>query len=82
MLVMGIWHGIDLWYIIYGLYHGIILAVVEVYQKKSKFYKNNKNKKWYIALSWFINLNIVMFGFLIFSGYLDGLKDALINIFK
>ena len=82
MLVMGIWHGIDFWYIIYGLYHGIILAIVEIYQKKSKFYKNNKNKKWYIALSWFINLNVVMFGFLIFSGYLAGLKELVFNIFK
>ncbi len=82
MLVMGIWHGINIWYIVYGLYHGIILAIIEIYQKKSHFFKNNKNKKWYIVLSWFINLNIVMFGFLIFSGYLDGLKEVFFNIFK
>ncbi len=82
MLVMGIWHGINFWYIVYGLYHGIILAIVEIYQKKSNFYKINKNKKWYIALSWFINLNIVMFGFLIFSGYLEGLKETVLNLFN
>ncbi len=82
MFVMGIWHGINFWYIVYGLYHGVILAIVEIYQKKSSFYKNNKNKKWYIALSWFINLNIVMFGFLIFSGYLEGLKETVLNIFN
>ena len=71
MLIMGVWHGLEPHYIAYGLYHGCILALVEVYQKKSGFYKRNKQKKWYIALSWFINLNVVMFGFLIFSGYLS-----------
>lgn len=40
MLIMGVWHGLEGHYILYGLYHGILLAVVEVYQKKSKFYKN------------------------------------------
>ena len=79
MFVMGIWHGISFWYITYGLYHGIILAIVEIYQKKSSFYKNNKKKKWYIAISWFINLNIIMLGFLIFSGYLSGLKPVLLG---
>lgn len=70
MGIMGIWHGLSEHYIAYGLYHGCILAVVEVYQKKSNFYKKYKQCKWYIALSWFINLNIVMYGFLIFSGRL------------
>ncbi|MEI3337697.1 MAG: D-alanyl-lipoteichoic acid biosynthesis protein DltB [Clostridium sp.] len=68
MLIMGVWHGITPYYILYGLYHGILLAVTETYQKKSKFYKKNKKKKWYQVLSWFITINLVMFGFLIFSG--------------
>lgn len=79
MLIMGIWHGLEKHYLLYGLYHGLLLAVVEIYQKKSKFYKNNKNKKWYIILSWFINLNVVMFGFLIFSGYLTKIWEALLS---
>lgn len=70
MAIMGVWHGFAIHFIAYGLYHGLLLAIVEIYQKKSKFYKKHKQKKWYIALSWFINLNLVMFGFLIFSGYL------------
>lgn len=70
MLVMGLWHGLTLSYILYGLYHGLLLAVTEVYQKKVKFYKKNKNKLWYQVLSWFLTLQFVMFGFLIFSGKL------------
>lgn len=68
MLVMGIWHGLTKDYILYGLYHGILLAVTEVYQKKSKFYKKNRQKKWYRCISWAVTLNLVMLGFLIFSG--------------
>lgn len=70
MTVMGIWHGLTWYYIAYGLYHGIILALTEVYQKKSGFYKKHKKEKWYRAVSWFITLQIVMFGFFIFSGRL------------
>ncbi|MDD3062768.1 MAG: D-alanyl-lipoteichoic acid biosynthesis protein DltB [Massilibacteroides sp.] len=68
MLIMGVWHGVTVYYILYGLYHGILLALTEIYQKKSKFYAVNKNKKWYWAVSWFLTLNLVMFGFFIFSG--------------
>lgn len=71
MFVMGIWHGLSWNYIIYGLYHGVLLALLEIYQKKSKFYKRNKNKKLYKVISWFITFQLVMFGFLIFSGHLS-----------
>ncbi len=50
MLIMGVWHGLEGHYILYGLYHGILLAVVEVYQKKSKFYKKYRNNKCYVVL--------------------------------
>lgn len=68
MTLMGIWHGLNWNYIVYGVYHGVLLSVTEIYQKKSKFYKKNKKKKWYKVLSGIITFNLVMFGFLIFSG--------------
>lgn len=70
MGIMGIWHGIDLSYILYGLYHGALLAGTEVYQKKSSFYKKNKKKTWYRVLSWVVTMQLVMFGFFLFSGKL------------
>ena len=68
MLVMGFWHGLSVSYIVYGFYHGVLMAGFEVYQKKSNFYKKNKNKDWYKLLSWFVTMNLVMLGFFIFSG--------------
>ena len=68
MLLMGFWHGFSISYIVYGAYHGILMAGFEYYQKKSKFYKKNKNKAWYKVCSWFITINLVIIGLYIFSG--------------
>ena len=68
MLVMGCWHGLTASYILYGLYHGVLLAGTEIYQKKSKFYKKHKKELWYQVISCFITMQAVMFGFYIFSG--------------
>ena len=68
MLLMGFWHGLTISYIVYGFYHGILMAGFEYYQKKSKFYKKNKNETWYKVLSWFITINLVIIGLYIFSG--------------
>ena len=68
MLVMGFWHGISVSYIAYGFYHGVLMSGFEIYQKKSTFYKEHKNKTWYKLMSWFVTMNLVMVGFFIFSG--------------
>jgi len=69
MTVMGLWHGLDIYYIIYGLYHGMLLAVTEIWQKKSLFYKKHKKDKSFIAVETVITFNLVMFGLFIFSGH-------------
>lgn len=68
MGIMGVWHGFDLQYIMYGLYHGILLSLTEIYQKKFKLHKRHKKEGWYKFASWFITFNLVMFGLFIFSG--------------
>ncbi len=80
MGVMGVWHGLTSAYITYGLYHGVLLALTKIYQKKSKLHKKYKKKKPYKLLSWFITLNLVMFGFYIFSGRLGVLWDVIMNM--
>ena len=69
MVIMGLWHGPEIRYITYGIYHGLLLGITEVYQKKSGFYRKNRDKAWYKGISWALTMNLVMFGFLIFSGY-------------
>ena len=79
MLVMGLWHGLTADYVVYGLYHGVLLAATDTWQKKSKFYKANKEKTWFKALSWFVTMHLVILGFAIFSGQLSNIIWRLIN---
>lgn len=60
MALMGLWHGFAWKYILYGLYHGTLLALTEIYQKKSRFHKMNKKAKWYKSISWLITINLIM----------------------
>lgn len=71
MTLMGAWHGLTPDYLAYGLYHGALLALTDVFQKKSGFYKRHKRDLWFKALSWAVTINLVMFGFALFSGQIS-----------
>lgn len=79
MLLMGAWHGLTAGYLAYGLYHGVLLAVTEIYQKRSKFYRRNRKKTWYKVLSWFITLQVVVVGFALFSGQALDIVERMIH---
>lgn len=70
MFVMGLWHGLTPYYIIYGLYQGGALVLTDIYQRKSKYYKKHKKEKWFQCIQIVVTFHIVCFGMLIFSGYL------------
>jgi membrane protein involved in D-alanine export len=71
MGLMGLWHGTAWYYLIYGLYHGVLLILTDVVERLNK-----KNKWWnvnslaYKGVSIFITFQLVCFGLLIFSGHL------------
>lgn len=67
MALMGAWHGLTPSFIAYGVYHGCLLALCELFQKKSKFYKKYKKKRWFRVGSWAITMVAVFFGFALFS---------------
>lgn len=71
MTLMGCWHGLTLDYILYGIFHGILLAGCEVYQKKSHFYKKHRKAKWFKTCSWAFTMVCVLFSFSLFSGQLS-----------
>ena len=69
MTVMGLWHGFYLFYLIYGIYEGLMLVLTDIYLK-SKVYRKFKRSKLFEPTSIFVCFNIVAFGMLLFSGYL------------
>ena len=68
MAIMGVWHGLTPDYVIYGVYHGVLLALCEVFQKKSRFYKAHKNSRGLKVFMWACTMVAVFFGFSLFSG--------------
>lgn len=69
MSLMGLWHGFSTDYIVYGLYHGLLLMLNERF-RHTKFYRAHHLKRWYKCCAIVVTFNVIMFGFLIFSGQL------------
>jgi len=71
MGLMGLWHGTAWYYLVYGLYHGVLLIFTDLIERL------NKRKKWwdethlaFKVISVLITFQLVCFGLLIFSGHL------------
>lgn len=69
MTTMGLWHGPHLRYIVYGMYHGLLLCLTDLIMH-TNWFRRNSTKKLFEYASTFITFNLVCFGFLIFSGHL------------
>jgi len=70
MTTMGIWHGTQFYYVLYGIYHGLLIITTDFIERKSKWYKKAlKSNGWNVVFT-FITFNLVCFGFLLFSGYI------------
>ena len=70
MLLMGAWHGITPAYLTYGLYHGVLLALEQRLHRHWKFWRKHKDDRAVRIASWFVTLQLVVFGLSIFSGQL------------
>jgi membrane protein involved in D-alanine export len=69
-LLMGFWHGIELHYIVYGIYHAVLIIGFDYFErlnKKHKFWKKNKLTH---VVSVILTFHVICFGLLIFSGRL------------
>lgn len=70
MVLMGAWHGLTPTYLTYGLYHGVLLALEQYLHRHWHFWRTHKNTGVCKLISWFITLQLVVFGLAIFSGQL------------
>lgn len=67
MLVMGLWHGPELHFLVYGIYHGALLCLNDWLDSRKGF-KRFKNSRYGGLLCAFVTFHAVVFGLLIFSG--------------
>lgn len=68
--LMGAWHGLQVHYLVYGFYEGLLIVLTDYYQRKSAWYKKYKSHWLMSAVSVLVTLQFMFFGFLLFSGYL------------
>ena len=69
MCLMGAWHGFQLHYLLYGLYHGLLLVGNDVYEKKSRLFAYRHHVA-YRVVAIAVTFQLVVFGFLLFSGHI------------
>lgn len=67
-LLMGVWHGLELHYILYGLYHALLMISFDIFSLLNKKYKFWPSTKATAALSVVITFHFICFGLYIFSG--------------
>ena len=69
--LMGLWHGPHVRYIVYGLYHALLLIWYDVYRRLVQPRYAAARPSWArSAVATFVTAHAVCFGFLIFSGHL------------
>lgn len=69
-LLMGVWHGLAIQYIVYGLYHAFVMTCYNFFEKWNKKHKKWPTNKFTIGVSIMITFHVICFGFYIFSGQL------------
>ena len=69
MGLMGAWHGFQLHYLLYGIYHGLLLVGNDLYEKKSALYAYRHHLA-YRVIAIAVTFQLVVFGFLLFSGHI------------
>ncbi len=71
MGLMGLWHGTELHFLVYGLYHGVLLGVTSSLDRRFKANRLINSPVWsWHAASILLTFHLVAFGLLIFSGRL------------
>jgi len=68
--LMGIWHGLTVHFVLYGLFHAVLLSAhtgLTRWGRRARWWGRGW---WWPIASWFVTFNLVCFGFLLFSGHL------------
>lgn len=69
-IAIGAWHGANWTYILFGLYHGIMIAVITLFEKKRKKFEkkhNLKKKAWWMYGRMFLTFILVDIGMVLFQ---------------
>ncbi|MEH6604220.1 MAG: MBOAT family O-acyltransferase [Pseudomonadales bacterium] len=65
MLVLGVWHELSLRYLLWGIWHGVGVAVWQAWQKTGwrEFLNSGWRSNYWVPCAWFITMNFVVLSF-------------------
>lgn len=73
-LVMGFWHGLTWYYIVYGLFHASAIIINDYWLRFKGRHAGMIKHSWLTeGVAIFLTFNTICFSFLIFSGIFDKL---------
>lgn len=80
-IIMGLWHGLTWYYLVYGLFHATLICLNDAWIRYKKKHKDSlPSNQWTKAFSIFLTFHAVCFSLLIFSGYFDILIKQLLKV--
>ena len=68
--LMGVWHGLEWHYILYGMYHAFLLCGYDRFSRWNKKAKVWPDGRWWRVLNIVITFHVIALGMLLFSGRL------------
>ena len=68
--LMGLWHGLEPYYLLYGLYHGTLLVGHDLFIRWNKTRRVWGNGPMWRATGTVLTFHLVCLGFLLFSGHI------------
>lgn len=81
-IIVGMWHGETINFVIWGFYHGVGLAFLNIYQKQKRKIKNQQMRKYFKSKysHWIgvtVTFNYFAFGILLFSMRMDEITELM-----
>ena len=68
MTLMGVWHGFSLHFLVYGVYHGVLMCVNEALDTRWKGFRKLKKRPLPKIVMGIVTCHLFGFGLLLFSG--------------
>lgn len=68
--IMGVWHGLTIYYVLYGLYHATLLSAYDWFARWNKEHKWWGSSRLHNAADVLMTFHVICFGLLLFSGRL------------
>ena len=85
-IICGMWHGEPLNFVVWGLYHGFGLAILNVYQKQKRRIRDQRIKKYFLSrysrwIGVVCTFNFFVLGILLFSFDINSIRTLLVRMF-